>query len=156
MADFKQTAYQADVLKHFGNTDSKTNIFYNLPDQFTQYENRSYNPIDFLTNSGEFNLDLINKSYREEQLKRMKHFRQLELQRLAREPQPIPTPLDMTLGQNIIQFQQTFFDIVTDTTDGSKPFEWRTLMSTSRLFYIGIGLVLIFVIYASLNSIRMT
>jgi len=159
MADFKTTSYQADVLKEFGTRDFGSNDhvhnpYYKLPDQFTQYENRSYNPIDFLTNSGEFNLDLINKSYRTEQLKRMKFFRELEQQRLADNPLPPPTPLDLTLGQNLTKFQETIFDLMKDLTDGSKPLTSRTLTKSNRLFYLGLLLILVYLIYLLIRKNR--
>jgi hypothetical protein len=168
MADFKTTSYQADYLKHFDDAaDQETNIYYNLPDQFTQYEYRSYNPIDFMTSSGEFNLDLVNKSYRQEQLMRMKHFRELEKRKLARES-AIPsnlansrngqantkTPLELTVGENIIQFQNTFFDIVTDVFDGTKPLNSQIMTENNRLFYLGFFFVMIFVIYSAINNMR--
>lgn len=159
MADFKQTSYQADVLKEFGTKDYGSNdyvhnAYYTLPDQFTQYENRSYNPIDFLTSSGEFNLDLINKTYRIEQLKRMKFFRDLEMKRLAANPPPPPTPLDLTVGQNLSKLQQTVFDVMIDMTDGSKPLSKKILTKNNRLFYLGLLLVLIYLIYQMIKRNR--
>jgi len=156
MGDFKTTTYQADYLKwEAHNKEQNPSIFYNLPDQFTEYENKSYNPIDFLTNSGEFNLNLINKSFRLEQLKRMKFFRQRELERLETEaklnPQPIPLT-QLTIGQHLVGFQNMFYGIVSDLTD--KPINSEILTKNNRLFYLGIFFLMIFIIYAILSRIQ--
>lgn len=154
MGDFKTTSYQSDLLKYYGDVNKNTNIYYELPDQFTQYEYRSYNPIDFLTSSGEFNLDLINKSYREEQLKRMKHFRKLEKQRLALAPQPPPSILSLSLGDNVLEFQKTFEGIFDDLTNHSVPISLNIFTKDNRLFYLGILLLMIFFAYMIINNIQ--
>src|SRR5689334_15394778 len=111
MGDFKTTSYQADYLKNFAtDREQDTNIYYKLPDQFVEYESKSYNPFYFFTSSGEFNLNEINKSYRLEQIKRMQFYKDLELKRLEelnRTKQP-PNLTDYTVAQHMDNFQNTF------------------------------------------------
>lgn len=160
MGDFKTTSYQADLFDfNQKNQQRGTGIYYTLPDQFVEYENRSYNPIDFLTNSGEFNIDLINKSYRLEQLKRMEFFRQKERERLetASKLYSVPIPLtQLTIGQHLIGFQNTFYGITYDLIDSDKPINFEIVTKDHRLFYLGIFFLLIFLIYACLTRIKIT
>src|SRR5579863_1655479 len=113
MGDFKTTSYQADYLQdRLKNKEQGTNIYYKLPDQFVEYESKSYNPFYFFTSSGEFNLNEINKSYRLEQIKRMEFYKKLEQRRLAemdRIRPPVPNLMALTLYQHVINFQNTFF-----------------------------------------------
>ena len=156
MADFKTTAYQADVLKkEVDNTEQTASIYYNVPDQFVEYENKSYNPIDFFTNSGEFNMNLINKSYRLEQLKRMEFYRKLERDRLdtLHKLNPkIEYPLNLSIGQNLINLQNTFFGIYSDLI--TEPININIITKNNRMFYLGMFLIIIFIVYAIISKIQ--
>jgi hypothetical protein len=156
MADFKTTSYQADLFaKEAKDREQEASIYYKLPDQFLEYENKSYNPIDFLTSSGEFNIDLINKSYREEQLKRMEFFRQKERERLETDAKLNKKPLpltQLTIGQHLDNFSNTFYNIISDTT--KEPLNTEIITKDNRLFYIGIFLLILFIIYAVLSRIQ--
>jgi hypothetical protein len=156
MADFKTTSYQADLFAlNEKNREQDISIYYKLPDQFVEYENRSYNPIDLLTSSGEFNIDLINKSFREEQLKRMEFFRQRERERLEAEAKlaRVPTPLtQLTVGQHLDNFQSMFYGIIRDTK--TEPLNSEIVTKDNRLFYLGIFFFILFIIYAVLSRIQ--
>lgn len=154
MGDLKTTAYQATMTYQYGHgPEQNTNIYSELPDQFTEYENKTYNPIDFYTSSGEFNLSLFNRTYREEQLKRIQFFRDQELKRLRQEDADTkskPNLLDLTLKQHLTNFKDTFFGIWHDLQ--TQPLTTKIFTKNNRLFYIGVLLVLIFIIYLVLYS----
>ncbi len=154
MGDFKTTTYQADYLKKFAtDREQETNIYYSIPDQFVEYESKSYNPFYFFTSSGEFNLNEINKSYRLEQIKRMQFFKELEEKRLAemyRLNPPIPNLGELSIDQHMRGLQSTFFGIVSDLEN--KPIDTKILTTNHRLFYLGIFCLIIFMLYLILNQ----
>src|SRR5690606_7934556 len=83
MGDIRTTSYQGEEIEKLtGNDEQVFDIYRNLPDQFWQYDNMNYNPLDFFTASGDFNLALFNKTYRDEQLRRMNYYNDLEKKRL--------------------------------------------------------------------------
>ncbi len=151
MGDLKTTSYQADYLKKFAtDREQEPNIYYNLPDQFVEYESKSYNPFYFFTSSGEFNLNEINKSYRLEQLKRMQFYKGLEEKRqmeINKINPPKPSLIELSLYQHIMNFQNTFFGIISDLESSQVPINSDILTKNNRLFYIGIFLLVIFVLY---------
>ena len=156
MGDFKTTSYQADYLQdRLKNKEQGTNIYYKLPDQFVEYESKSYNPFYFFTSSGEFNLNEINKSYRLEQIKRMEFYKKLEQRRLAemdRIRPPVPNLMELTLYQHVINFQNTFFGIIHDLQ--TEPIDMSILTKNYRSFYLGALLLIIFLLYIFVWYIR--
>lgn len=157
MGDFKTTSYQADYLKKFAtDREQEQSIYYQIPDQFSEYESKSYNPFYFFTNSGEFNLNEINKSYRLEQIKRMKFYKELEEKRL-REMHRLNPPIinlgDMTMDQHLNNFQNTFFSIVKDLETEPK-ISTKILTKDHRLFYVGILFLIIFMLYLILEQLN--
>ena len=156
MGDFKTTSYQADYLQaRLKNKEQGTNIYYKLPDQFVEYESKSYNPFYFFTSSGEFNLNEINKSYRLEQIKRMEFYKKLEQRRLAemdRIRPPVPNLMALTLYQHVINFQNTFFGIIHDLQ--TEPIDMSILTKNYRSFYLGALLLIIFLLYIFVWYIR--
>lgn len=129
------------------NSDSN-NIYSKTPDQFTRYEDLNKNNFDYFTSSGEFNLALFNKTFREEQLKRIDFYKKLEEERLSELNKTIKPKLalhEMSIAQHIFNMKNTFFGIITDlqveqlTTD--------IILKDYRLFYIGLFFVIVFIIY---------
>lgn len=124
-----------------------------LPTQFTPYE--TSNNFDFYTSSGEFNLALFNKTFREEQLKRIAFFRNEERKRLEElnnlNP-PEPKLHELTIGQHIINAKNTVFDIIEDLL--TKPLTTDILTKNNRLFYIGIILMIVYVVYLIIDDIN--
>lgn len=116
-------------------------------DQFTPYEDKSYDPARFFTSSGEFNLSQFNKLYREEQLKRINFYRSQEEARLKEldKNQPAPDLLNYTLGQHLINMKNTPFNIGSDLINDQ--FSYRIFTKDNRMFYLGLILVIIFLIY---------
>lgn len=151
MGDLKTTSYQADYLKKFAtDREQETNIYYKLPDQFVEYESKSYNPFYFFTSSGEFNLNEINKSYRLEQIKRMQFFKELEERRLAESNRlnpSVPGLTELSVYQHMMNFQNTFFGIISDLESSTTPINLEILTKNNRLFYIGIFFLIIFFLY---------
>jgi hypothetical protein len=151
MADIQTTSYRAAELY----TPKKNETIYaQLPDQFTNYDRKLYNPFNFYTSSGEFNLGLFNKTFREEQLKRIDFFRKAEQQRLEELNRSAPPPADLhqlTVGQYVRNMKDTFFDVANDLQ--TKPLSTEILMKNNRLFYIGLLLIIIFVIYLVLSNL---
>jgi hypothetical protein len=124
------------------------NIYANIPDQFTKYEQNPQNAFDYFTSSGEFNLALFNKTFREEQLKRIAFYKDLEEKRLKElntEFKPMPDLHKMTVGQHLLNMKDTFFAIWQDLQ--TEPLNSSIILRDHRLFYIGLLLVIIFIIY---------
>lgn len=152
MGDFKTTSYQADYLKKFAaNPEQQTNIYYNIPDQFVEYESKAYNPFYFFTNSGEFNLNEINKSYRLEQIKRMKFFKQLEEKRLANTPKPKASISELSLAENIKLFRLSLLGMWSDIIT-QKTLNQSILTKDNRMFYLGILLIVMFLFYLLISQ----
>jgi len=155
MGDIRTTTYQAEELKKIGETDEQSiDIYRDLPDQFWTYENMTYNPLDFFTSSGEFNLALFNKTYRDEQLRRMNYYNEIEKKRLE-ELNALrinkPDLLSMTIGEHLIQMKNTPFEIAKDLR--TQPINTEILMKGNRLFYIGLFCVFIFILYLIINNL---
>jgi hypothetical protein len=155
MGDIRTTTYQAEELKKLEDTEQPSiDIYRDLPDQFWKYENMTYNPLDFFTSSGEFNLALFNKTFRDEQLKRMNYYNEIEQKRLE-ELNALqvnePDLLSMSIGEHLIQMKNTPFEIVNDLR--TQPLNLEIFLKKNRLFYIGIFLILIFILYLMLNSL---
>lgn len=129
-------------------------IFRELPDQFVRYDAQTYNPLDFYTSSGEFNLSLFNQTFREEQIKRILFYRKQEKERLAKlAEQPSPINLnELSIGQHLIRMKNTFFDITHEMTS-NKPISPQLFIKNNRLFYIGLMLLMIFFVYLIFNFI---
>jgi hypothetical protein len=155
MGDIRTTTYQAQELKDLVDTDEQvTDIYRDLPDQFWKYENMTYNPLDFFTSSGEFNLALFNKTYRDEQLKRMNYFNEIEKKRLEElNALRISNPdlLELSLGDHLINLKNTPFDIAKDLR--TQPINSDILLKGNRIFYLGIYLIGIFVLYLIINNL---
>ena len=157
MGDLKTTSYQADYLKKFAtDREQEPNIYYNLPDQFVEYESKSYNPFYFFTSSGEFNLNEINKSYRLEQIKRMQFYKGLEETRQAEINKinpPKPSLTELSLYQHIMNFQNTFFGIISDLESAQTPINSDILTKNNRLFFIGILIMFIAIVILLVHSV---
>lgn len=128
------------------------NIYAELPDQFTRYESELYNPIDFYTSSGEFNLANFNKTYREEQLKRINFYRNEEIKRLREmaQWQPPPSFFQLSIGEHLVRMKDSFFGTIYDLQ--TEPLSINIITKNNRLFYIGLFLILVFVVYLVLSS----
>lgn len=119
-----------------------------IPDQFTRYESKIYNPMDFYTSSGEFNLALFNKTFREEQLKRVAFYRQQEIDRLTELNNQQPPPLRIhqeTVGQHILKIKDSVFGIINDSI--TEPISTDIFIKNNRLFYLALLFIIIFIIY---------
>ena len=128
--------------------DDTNNIYSKIPDQFTRYEDVNKNNFDYFTSSGEFNLALFNKTFREEQLKRVAFYKKLEEDRLT-ELNKTNTPKlalhEMSVAQHLFNMKNTIFNIMKDIQ--TEPLNMDILLKDYRLFYIGLILVIIFVIF---------
>lgn len=147
MSDTTLTSYQASQLHP---TEEVENIYSQLPDQFTHY--KKFSPFDFFTSSGEFNLSLFNQEFREEQLKRIQFYRDREIKRLKKLQEEMPNPpnlLQMNVGQQLTNMKNTFFDIESDLVH--QPISTSTFTKNHRLFYIGLLLIIIFILYLIIN-----
>jgi hypothetical protein len=128
--------------------------FTDMPDQFTKYDSMTYDPTQFYTSSGEFNLALFNKTFREEQIKRIQFYRKQEedkLNRLNAEP-PAPDFANLSVGQHIFNMKDSVFNTVSDLASG-KPLSSSILTKNNRLFYFGLLLVIIFIVYLVLANL---
>jgi hypothetical protein len=131
-----------------------TNIFSNIPDQFQRYEDVNKNSFDYFTSSGEFNLALFNKTFREEQLKRIAFYKKLEENRIDELNKTIkaqPALHELTVGQHILNMKNTFFNIIQDIQ--TEPLNLTILTKNYRLFYIGLFFVLIFITFVILKHL---
>uniref|UniRef100_A0A6C0LS75 Uncharacterized protein n=1 Tax=viral metagenome TaxID=1070528 RepID=A0A6C0LS75_9ZZZZ len=158
MGDLMTTSYQAEQIAiEEGDREQNINIFSRIPDQFTRYENKTYNPLDFYTSSGEFNLSLFNQAFREEQLRRIDFYRKRELERLEElNKQQIQKPNlhQLSIGQHLINIKDTFFGLIKDLEN--EPLSTNTLLKNNRLFYIGLLFVIIFILYLIINNLLIT
>ena len=124
------------------------NIYSKIPDQFTRYEDVNKNNFDYFTSSGEFNLALFNKTFREEQLKRIDFYKKLEEDRLAELNKTIKPKLalhEMSIAQHITNMKNTFFGVITDLQ--VEQLSVDILTKDYRLFYIGLFFVIMFITY---------
>lgn len=155
MGDIRTTSYQGAELQKLAASDEQIiNIYQDTPDQFWQFDNMLYNPLDFFTSSGEFNLALFNKSFRDEQQRRMDYYNDLEQQRLNDLnilQKAKPKLLDLTIGEHLIQMKDTPFDMFKDLTNA--PLNSEILLKNNRLFYIGLFFLFIFIMYLILNNL---
>jgi len=155
MGDIRTTSYQAEELQKLSANDEQIiDIYRDLPDQFWEYDNMAYNPLDFYTNSGEFNLALFNKNFRDEQLRRMNYYNDLEkkqLEELNELHKNNPELLDLTIGEHLINMKNAPFDIAKDLT--TEPLNSQILTKDNRLFYIGLFFMVIIVLYLIINSL---
>jgi hypothetical protein len=128
---------------------SRSNVTRNLPDQFTPYDGVHNNPWDYFTNTGEFNLALFNKVFVEDQVKQHKYYLQLEDQKLSQlqlnEPVVKNSLLELSVSDQLINTKNTFFEILSDLQ--TKPLNINIVTQGNRLFYLGLLLVIIFIIY---------
>lgn len=119
-----------------------------LPDQFTRYESKITNPLDFYTSSGEFNLALFNKTFREEQLKRVAFYRQEEINRLnelnARQPPPLKLH-QQSVGDHLLKMKDSVFGLIGDSI--TEPINTDIFIKDNRLFYLSMLFLTIFIIY---------
>ena len=123
-----------------------------VEDQFTPYEEPTYNPLDFFTGSGEFNLALFNKVFREEQRRKQAYFRELEekrLRELNKEPPP-PKLHQLSIGQHLFNMKDSVIGIIYDMQ--SEPLSPEIFLKQNRLFYVGLLLLTIFIIYLILAN----
>lgn len=124
-----------------------------LSDQYTQYENNT-NPLDFFTSSGEFNTELFNRTFREEQLKRIKFYRNQEqdfLNSLDTDP-PEKKLLDFTVGEHVINTKDAFFGIIYDLS--SEQLTSDIFTKNNRLFYLGLIFLTIYLTYLFLKNLN--
>jgi hypothetical protein len=152
MTDTLTTSYQSSQL--YSPIVTKDRTYDKLPDQFTRYQNKIYNPIDFFTSSGEFNLSLFNKVFREEQLKRMAFYKQQEIARLNKLNYETPEtlPLDkMSVGEHLLNMKKSIFDIWYDLQ--SKPIDSKLITKNNRMFYVGLFIVVIIIIWLILKQL---
>lgn len=129
-------------------TPDNTNIYANIPDQFTRYEDVNKNNFDYFTSSGEFNLALFNKTFREEQLKRVAFYKKLEEDRLTELNKTIKPKLalhQISVAQHIFNMKDTIFNILSDLQ--TQPLSMDIILKDYRLFYIGLFFVILFLIY---------
>jgi hypothetical protein len=151
MTDTQTSSYQGYLQD---NPELRSNIYSKIPDQFARYESKTYNPFDFYTSSAQFNLSNINQHYREEQLKRLQFYRDKERQRmqdLNDSIQTTPSLTSLTLGQHLTNLKNTFFGIGHDLT--KEGFKTNVFTKDNRLFYLGIFLLLIYLLYLILSNI---
>ena len=121
-------------------------------DQYTPYEEPTYNPLDFYTGSGEFNLALFNKVFREEQRRRQAYFRELEEKRLRdlnKEPPP-PKLHQLSIGQHLFNMKDSVINIIYDIQ--AEPLSPEIFLKQNRLFYIGLLLLIIYILYLVLMT----
>jgi hypothetical protein len=129
-------------------TTDNTNIYSTIPDQFTRYEDVNKNNFDYFTSSGEFNLALFNKTFREEQLKRVAFYKKLEEDRLNELNKTVKPKLalhEISVAQHIFNMKDTIFNILSDLQ--TQPLSMDILLKDYRLFYIGLFFVILFLIY---------
>ena len=135
--------------------DSDTTVFDNLADQLTKYKNPTYDNFDFDTSGGEFNLALFNKTFRDEQVKRIKFYKNTEERKLDALNKSVVIPpniLQISIGQHLINMKNTMFEIIHETQ--TQPVNAKSLLlRNNRLFYIGLMLITIFVVYIILNNL---
>lgn len=150
---------QSNIFNVMPTTDI-TNLSYKPvtnADQFTRYENQLYDPMNYYTSSGEFNLGLLNREYREEQLRRIAFYRDREKAKLVEldsQIQSKPNLLQLSVGQHLSNIKTTFFDIINDLT--TKPLNIRILTVNNRLFYLGLLMIIIFLLYLVTKHLTMT
>lgn len=118
-------------------------------DEYKPYTEKKYNTFDFYTSTGEFNAKMFNKKFREEQRQRIKEGRDSNLEKLN-ETVKIRKLHDMSIGEHIFKIQNTFNDIIDDLGTG---INLDIFIKDNRLFYIGLFLFLVFVIYLIIYSI---
>jgi len=138
--------------------EARAQVFNDLPDQFTKYEELSYNPLDYYTASGEFNLALFNKTFREDQIKRIEFYRMAEAKRLEELNQEAnkTTPLHLlSIGQIFINMKDAIFGICTDLSS-DQPITTDILLKNNRLFYVGLLMVIIYLLYLLFSNLFST
>lgn len=109
-------------IKIMNGKKSERNIYDKLPDQFTKYENE-------LSNQKNFD----NKKYNEEQSTKIN---QDDLSK---------NPLKMNIIDILTQMKNTLFEIIEDLE--TKKFSRQIFTKDDRLFYLGLFLIMIFIIY---------
>jgi hypothetical protein len=125
----------------------------NARDQFTPYDSVHSNPWNFFTSTGEFNLALFNRTFVEDQMKQHKYYQQIENQQLAElnAPAPKPSLLSLSVGEQLLNVKNAFFNIISDVQ--RKPLSIETFTSDNRMYYIGLLFVIIFIVYVILKQI---
>jgi len=155
MGDIRTTSYQAAELQKLNeNNQQEFDIYRDLPDQFWEYDNMNYNPIDFFTASGDFNLALFNKSFRDEQLRRMNYYNDLEkkrLEELSELQKKEPDLLSLSVGEHLINMKDTPFEIYNDLV--TEPLNSQILLKNNRLFYIGLFFMVVIIFYLLLSNL---
>lgn len=177
MANYAITSYRGDMLDDILPPENMRNMLWeqvrnNQPthtrnsegihpvfprDQFTKYEDQVTDPLAFYTSSGQFNLENFNRTFREEQLKRINFYRNAEIQRLKQlqDIQPVSPPIfQLSVGEHLIKLKNAFFGIVRDLQ--TEPLNSDIFTKNNRLFYVGLFLVMIFIIYLIFNSLITT
>ena len=127
-------------------------MLFRSPDQFNRYESKIYNKFDFYTSSGEFNLALFNKTFREEQLKRVAFYRQEEIDRLKELDDKQPPPLRLheeSVGEHVLKIKDSVFGLINDSI--TEPISSEIFIKNNRLFYLAILFIMIFVIYLMIS-----
>jgi hypothetical protein len=150
MSDIRVNSYRA--AQQYSNQDDKNVIYNQLPDQFYHFEDQPKNSFDFFTSSGEFNLALFNKTYREEQLKRISFYRRQEkerLEKLSKSTPPPPVLHQLSVGQHILNMKDRFFETLYDIQ--RKPLDMKIFTVDNRMFYLGMLIIIMFFIYASIK-----
>ena len=138
-------------MSNTNNLNNAPNIS-DLPDQFNRYESKIYNKFDFYTSSGEFNLALFNKTFREEQLKRVAFYRQEEIDRLKKLDDKQPPPLRLheeSVGEHVLKIKDSVFGLINDSI--TEPISSEIFIKNNRLFYLAILFIMIFVIYLMIS-----
>lgn len=133
-------------------TGEEYNKLRSFEDQYTPYEEPTYNPLDFYSGSGEFNLALFNKVYREEQRRKQAYFRELEEQRLRelnKEPPP-PKLHQLAIGQHLINMKESFIGLIYDFQ--SEPLSPELFLKQNRLFYLGLLLLIFYILYLVIRT----
>ena len=128
--------------------NNSSNIYADIPDQFTKYENQISNPFDYFTSTGEFNLALFNQRFRQEQLKRIAFYRNEELKRLKELNSKTPDHLQLhklSVEQHIFNMKKTLFDVWNDIC--TKDITVSIITRDNRIFYIGMFLVFVFILW---------
>lgn len=105
-----------------------------------------------MSNKFEFDIAEFNKKFEQvmdERKKETENEEKNKLKKLESETEKKKTPYNQTIGEILIGIKDTFIDIVHDILNGE--FDSDLLLKKHRLYYIGISILLIVVIYSILN-----
>jgi hypothetical protein len=126
-----------------------------IDDQFVPYEDISLNNnFNFYTNSGEFSMQLFNKVFLENQRARQLYYQNVEDERLRQlnEVETKPKLHELTIGKHLINIKDCYFGIVDDLLN-DQHYDVTIITKQNRIFYIGLSLMFIFIIYVIMKYI---